>query len=168
MDWAQRRVGRRSVFRAADYVRRTGQARHADLHRPGAGSADGRHRDRHAWNQQPKQRGQHWVADIGIEGKKIKHEGKLTDAYYFCLGGAVGQHAAVARTVGYRCPAPLAPEAIERLLRQYLADRIPNENLRAWFGRHSDDELRAHLAGEVLAAVERDAPAGPVPHGVAD
>ena len=37
--------------------------------------------------------GQHWIADIGLEGKKIKHEGKLTDAYYFCLGGAVGQHA---------------------------------------------------------------------------
>jgi sulfite reductase (ferredoxin) len=112
--------------------------------------------------------GQHWVADIGIEGKKIKHEGKLTDAYYFCLGGAVGQHAAVARTVGYRCPAPLVPEAIERLLRQYLADRVPDENLRAWFSRYTDDELRAHLAGEVLAAVERDVPAGPVPHGVAD
>jgi sulfite reductase (ferredoxin) len=112
--------------------------------------------------------GQHWVADIGIEGKKIKHDGKLTDAYYFCLGGAVGQHAAVARPVGYRCPAPLVPEAIERLLRQYLADRVPNENLRAWFSRHSDDELRAHLAGEVLTAVERDPPTGPVPHGVAD
>ena len=112
--------------------------------------------------------GQHWVADIGIEGKKIKHEGKLTDAYYFCLGGAVGQHAAVARTVGYRCPAPLVPDAIERLLRQYLAGRTPNENLRAWFSRHSDEELRAHLAGEVLAAVERDIPTGPVPHGVAD
>ena len=112
--------------------------------------------------------GQHWVADIGIEGKKIKHEGKLIDAYYFCLGGAVGQHAAVARTVGYRCPATLVPEAIERLLRQYLADRVPNENLRAWFSRHSDDELRAHLAGESLAAVERDLPTGPVPHGVAD
>ncbi len=112
--------------------------------------------------------GQHWVADIGIEGKKIKHEGQLTDAYYFCLGGAVGQHAAVARPVGYRCPAPLVPEAIERLLREYLADRAPGENLRAWFSRHSNDELRACLAGEVLAAVERDLPAGPVPHGVAD
>ncbi|HEY1903151.1 MAG TPA: nitrite/sulfite reductase [Terracidiphilus sp.] len=112
--------------------------------------------------------GQHWVADIGIEGKKIKHEGKLTDAYYFCLGGAVGQHAAIARPVGYRCPAPLVPEAIERLLRQYLSDRVQDENLRAWFGRHSDDELRAHLAGEVLASVERDVPAGRVPHGVAD
>jgi len=112
--------------------------------------------------------GQHWVADIGIEGKKIKHEGKLTDAYYFCLGGAVGQHAAVARPVGYRCPAPLVPEAIERLLREYLADRALNENLRAWFSRHTDDELRAHLAGEVLAAVERDIPTGPVPHAIAD
>jgi len=112
--------------------------------------------------------GQHWVADIGIEGKKIKHEGQLTDAYYFCLGGAVGQHAAVARPVGYRCPAPLVPEAIERLLRQYLADRTTDENLRAWFGRHSNDELRAHLAGEALAPVERDLPTGRVPHGVAD
>jgi len=112
--------------------------------------------------------GQHWVADIGIEGKKIKHEGKLTDAYYFCLGGAMGQHAAVARTVGYRCPAPLVPEAIERLLREYLSDRTSGENLRAWFGRHSDDELRGHLAGEAVEAVERDVPAGPVPHGVAD
>jgi len=114
----------------------------------------------------PNSCGQHWIADIGMEGKKIKHEGKLTDAYYFCLGGAVGQHAAVARPVGFRCPAPLVPEAIERLLRRYLADREPGENLRAWFGRHSNDELRAHLAGEVLAPVERDLPTGRVPHGV--
>jgi sulfite reductase (ferredoxin) len=27
--------------------------------------------------------GQHWIADIGLEGKKIKHDGKMTDAYYF-------------------------------------------------------------------------------------
>jgi sulfite reductase (ferredoxin) len=116
----------------------------------------------------PNSCGQHWIADIGIEGKKIKHEGKLTDAYYFCLGGAVGQHAAIARPVGFRCPAPLVPEAIERLLRHYMESRLTNENLRAWFQRHTNDELRADLAGEVLAPVERDLPAGSVPHGVAD
>jgi sulfite reductase (ferredoxin) len=116
----------------------------------------------------PNSCGQHWIADIGIEGKKIKHEGKLTDAYYFCLGGAVGEHAAIARPVGYRCPAPLVPEAIERLLRQYLTTRRPEENLRAWFGHHTNDELRALLAGEVLDPVERDTPAGHVPHGVAE
>ena len=116
----------------------------------------------------PNSCGQHWIADIGIEGKKIKHEGKLTDAYYFCLGGAVGQFANVARPVGYRCPAPLVPEAIERLLRQYLGDRKHEENVRQWFARHTNDQLRAHLAGEVLAAVERDQPTGRVPHGVGD
>ena len=112
--------------------------------------------------------GQHWIADIGIEGKKIKHEGKLTDAYYFCLGGAVGQHAGVARPVGYRCAALLVPDAIERLLRGYLGSRGQGENLRAWFARHSNDELRAQLAGEVVAAAVRDAPTGRVPHTVAD
>jgi len=107
--------------------------------------------------------GQHWIADIGLEGKKIKHEGKLTDAYYFCLGGAVGQHAGISRPVGYRSPASLVPEAIERLLRHYLAGRQPEENLRAWFARHTNDELRAQLAGEALAPVERDRPAGRIP-----
>jgi sulfite reductase (ferredoxin) len=112
--------------------------------------------------------GQHWIADIGLEGKKIKHEGKLTDAYYFCLGGAVGEHAGIARTVGYRAPAAQVPEAIERLLREYLSRRGESESLRAWFARHTDDELRAQLAGEVLAGVERDLPTAPVPHGVAE
>jgi sulfite reductase (ferredoxin) len=112
--------------------------------------------------------GQHWIADIGIEGKKIKQDGKLIDAYYFCLGGAVGEHASIARPVGFRCPALLVPEAIERLLRHYIASRKPEENLRAWFARHTNDELRADLAGETLEPVERDLPTSPVPHGVAD
>jgi sulfite reductase (ferredoxin) len=112
--------------------------------------------------------GQHWIADIGLEGKKIKHEGKLTDAYYFCLGGAVGEFAGIARPVGYRCAAPLVPEAIERLLRRYLAGRDSHESLRSWFARHSNDELRAQLAGEILEPVARDLPAGRVPHAVAE
>ncbi|MGC9223451.1 MAG: nitrite/sulfite reductase [Terracidiphilus sp.] len=112
--------------------------------------------------------GQHWIADIGLEGKKIKYEGKLTDAYYFCLGGAVGEFAGVSRQVGYRCAAPLVPEAIERLLRAYLAGRGSHESLRSWFARHSNDELRAQLAGEILEPVARDLPAGRVPHAVAE
>ncbi|MDR3740964.1 MAG: nitrite/sulfite reductase [Terracidiphilus sp.] len=116
----------------------------------------------------PNSCGQHWIADIGIEGKKIKHEGQLADAYYFCLGGAVGQHAGVARPVGYRCLASDVPTAIERLLRGYLSGRSERENLRAWFARHTNDELRAQLAGEVLAPVERDQPIGHVPHSIAE
>ena len=116
----------------------------------------------------PNSCGQHWIADIGIEGKKIKHEGKLTDAYYFCLGGSVGQHAAVARPVGYRCLATHVPDSIERLLRRYLLTRQPDENLRAWFSRHSNEELHVYLSGKKLEVVERDLPTGHVPHAVAE
>jgi sulfite reductase (ferredoxin) len=115
----------------------------------------------------PNSCGQHWIADLGLEGKKVKHDGKLTDAYYFLVGGSVGKHAGMARPVGYRTPAALVPEAVERLLRAYLADREAGENLRAWFARHTDLEIRAALAGEVLAPVERDLPTGRVPAEVA-
>jgi sulfite reductase (ferredoxin) len=116
----------------------------------------------------PNACGQHWIADIGLEGKKIKKGGNLVDAYYFCLGGAVGALARISRQVGYRCAADEVPEAIERLLKTYLFTRDANENLRAYFARHSDDDLRSQLAGAIVDPVSRDLPVGPVPHGVGE
>ena len=116
----------------------------------------------------PNACGQHWIADIGLEGKKIKQGQDFVDAYYFCLGGAVGEHQRIARPIGFRCAAREVPDAIERLLHSYLANRNDGENLRAYFARFSDDELRAQLAGHVLEAVSRDPSPGPVPHGAGD
>ena len=107
----------------------------------------------------PNSCGQHWIADIGIDGKKLKIDGQLVDAYYFCLGGALGLHQATARPVGYRCPATEVPDAIERLLRHYLIARADGENLRQFFGRHTDTELREFLAGASVEAVASDFPA---------
>jgi sulfite reductase (ferredoxin) len=106
----------------------------------------------------PNSCGQHWIADIGIEGKKIKIDGAMVDAYYFCVGGALGLHQGTARPVGYRCAATDVPDALERLFGRYLAEREPNENLRRFFARHSDTQLREFLAGEAVPAVERDLP----------
>jgi sulfite reductase (ferredoxin) len=114
----------------------------------------------------PNSCGQHWIADVGIEGKKLKVDGRLVDAYYFCLGGAVGLHQTVARPIGYRCAAADVPDAIERLLRTYMDERQPGENLRHFFARHDDTALRGFLAGQVTDAVPRDLPVGPVPHGI--
>jgi sulfite reductase (ferredoxin) len=114
----------------------------------------------------PNSCGQHWIADIGIEGKKIKVGDRWQDAYYFCLGGAVGLHQSIARPMGYRCPAREVPDAIERLLQRYLAERMPGENLRRFFARHRDEELRAFLAGKFVPVVERDLSPGRVPHAV--
>ena len=114
----------------------------------------------------PNSCGQHWIADIGIEGKKIKVDGKMVDAYYFCIGGSVGEFASIARPVGYRCAATEVPEAIERLLTEFNEERTSGENLRQFFARHSNDEIRGILAGGFSLAAERDAVQGVVPLGV--
>ena len=102
--------------------------------------------------------GQHWIADIGLEGKKVKKDGAMVDAFYFCVGGAVGRYAGIARQIGFRAAAEDCPAAIERLLRAYLAARQPGEDLRAYFSRTDDETLRAQLAGTAIAPVERDPP----------
>ena len=114
----------------------------------------------------PNSCGQHWIADIGIEGKKIKVDGRMVDAYYFCIGGGVGQFASIARPVGYRCAATDVPDAIERVLTTFNARREPAENLRQFFARHSNEEIRSVLAGDYVEPVERDLALGPVPQGV--
>jgi sulfite reductase (ferredoxin) len=114
----------------------------------------------------PNSCGQHWIADIGIEGKKIKTNGQMVDAYYFCVGGSVGQFASIARPVGYRCAASDVPAAIERLLDAFQQLRAPGENLRQFFVRHSNEEIRTLLAGGFVSGVERDLAVVPAPHGV--
>jgi sulfite reductase (ferredoxin) len=114
----------------------------------------------------PNSCGQHWIADIGIEGKKLKVDGRMVDAYYFCVGGSVGQFASIARPLGFRCAASEVPDAIERLLCEFNEQREPGENLRRFFARHSNEQIRGWLAGEVVEPVERDTSAGPVPLGV--
>ncbi len=100
--------------------------------------------------------GQHWIADIGLEGKKIKKDGALVDAYYFCVGGAVGENARAARPIGYRAAAEDCPQAIERLLEGYKVHRFEGENLRGYFNRSSDEDLRNLIAGAVVAPVDRE------------
>jgi len=44
------------------------------------------------------------------------------------------------------------------LLGSYLEQREPGENLRRFFARHNNTQLRELLAGEVVAEVVRDLP----------
>jgi sulfite reductase beta subunit-like hemoprotein len=114
----------------------------------------------------PNSCGQHWIADIGIEGKKIKVDGKLVEAYYFCVGGSVGHIASIARPVGFRCRADEVPDAISRLLDAFEADRHSGETLQHFLARHSNDILRSILAGGPALVAVRDLPESQVPHSV--
>jgi sulfite reductase (ferredoxin) len=114
--------------------------------------------------------GQHWIADIGLEGKKLKKDGQIVDAFYFCVGGSIGKYAGAARALGFRAAADDCPDAIERLLRGYLFARESGEDLRSYFARTSDDDLRAQLSGQpngtAIPPVERDAPPARGHHAV--
>src|SRR6201999_3656389 len=110
--------------------------------------------------------GQAWIADIGLEGKKIKKDGKMVDAFYFCVGGAVGEYAGIARQIGYRAAAADCPEAIERVLRGCRAMRKQGASLRAHFRRSTDAELREDWAGGEFPPVARDPSPGRVPANV--
>ncbi len=100
----------------------------------------------------PNSCGQHWIADIGLDGKKTKVDGHLVDAYQFSIGGAVGRHRSFARPTGVRVPATDVPVAIERLLRAYLADRHASENFRQFCARHTNEALAGLLTGEAAPA----------------
>lgn len=114
----------------------------------------------------PNSCGQHWIADIGLEGKKAKVNGHMVDAYYFTVGGGSGQFASIARAVGYRCAASEVPDAIERLLHGYNALKAAGETLRAFFARHTTEEIRGLLSGTFVAPVERNFAVTSVPQGV--
>jgi sulfite reductase (ferredoxin) len=119
----------------------------------------------------PNSCGQHWIADIGIEGKKIKQDGQMVDAYYFCVGGSVGQFASIARPVGYRCAAGEVPDAITRLLAHFHAHRHHHEPLQKFLARHSTEQLRAILSAQPPHQTEfipRDLPTDRVPHSIED
>lgn len=93
--------------------------------------------------------GQHWIADIGLQGVKLKTDEGTVDGYEFFLGGGVAGQAEIARRVPFRAPAPQVADAVERLLRAYLAEREEAELFQDYVRRFSPQELRAILAGEV-------------------
>jgi sulfite reductase (ferredoxin) len=85
----------------------------------------------------PNACGQHWIADIGLQG--------VTDGFDIFIGGGLGADPAFAERVGVRVAAPDAADALEALFREYLATRADSETFRAWAGRVGRDSIRSAL-----------------------
>lgn len=94
----------------------------------------------------------HHFADIGLEGKKIRREGQMHDAFSFRIGGSAGHNPVQSRLVGFQCPATAAPAAIERILRAFLRHRSPNETLHDFLARTTDQHLRSLLSEETVTS----------------
>lgn len=95
----------------------------------------------------PNSCGQHWIAEIGLQGTSMKVNGEMVDGYDFFLGGGLGSDAGFGRRLGYRAPATGVADALERLFWNYLETRRPGERLQTWAARFDDDALAAFLKG---------------------
>lgn len=100
----------------------------------------------------PNSCGQHWIAEIGLQGVSVKHQGEQVDGYDVFVGGTLGAGAAIARRLGYRAPAILIADALERIFHAYLEHRAPDERFSAWANRTPDDMLVNALRGHAGAS----------------
>jgi sulfite reductase (ferredoxin) len=95
----------------------------------------------------PNACGQHWIADVGLQGVQIELDGTSVDGFDFFLGGAVGAAPRLARRIGLRLPAADAAAALERMFRAFQMERLASERFAGWVARAGDDVVKAALAG---------------------
>jgi sulfite reductase (ferredoxin) len=100
----------------------------------------------------PNSCGQHWIADVGLQGILVRQAGGVeVEGFDFFVGGGLGLRSGLAHRVGFRTVADDVPDALERLFTAYTSSRDVGETFRAWTGRVGDATVRASLA-EVPAA----------------
>jgi len=78
----------------------------------------------------PNACGQHWIADIGLQGVQVEDAGQPVDGFELFVGGGLGRGADFAHRAGVRLPATRVAGALETLLRAYLATREEGEVFR--------------------------------------
>ncbi len=98
----------------------------------------------------PNSCGQHWIADIGLQGVLLNRDGVQVEGYDFFAGGGLGAGAELAHRVGFRTAADEVPDALERLLVAYDSARNAGEPFHRWARRSGDETLRAALTGAVV------------------
>ena len=85
----------------------------------------------------PNSCGQHHIADIGFHGAAIKTGNRQIPAYHMFVGGNYRETEMTLGTLvpKVRIPAKRVPDAVERVLGLYQAEREDGEEFGAWTGR---------------------------------
>jgi len=93
---------------------------------------------------------QHYIGDIGLLGAKIALDAdREVEGYHVYVGGGFGDRRGLAREILRDVAADALPASIERLLKAYVAQRLPGETFQDFAKRHSVEELGA-LARDAL------------------
>jgi sulfite reductase (ferredoxin) len=94
----------------------------------------------------PNACGQHWIADVGLQGVRVKQGPDEVDGFDVFVGGGLGVQSGVAHRVGFRAAADEIPDALEGLFGAYQDGRGGGETFRAWSARVGDAAVKAALA----------------------
>ena len=95
----------------------------------------------------PNACGHHWIADFGFYGNARKIDGREIPYYQMLLGGGYDEQGIMRFGLAIQSvPARLAPEAVERVIAHFQANRLPGERFRDYVLRHKIETFRALTA----------------------
>ncbi|MDA1062219.1 MAG: nitrite/sulfite reductase [Chloroflexi bacterium] len=100
----------------------------------------------------PNSCGQHHIANIGFHGAAIKSGERQVPAYHVFVGGnrRPGSDLQLGTLLKVRLPAKRVPDAVERFVRLYEAERVDGEEFNDYFARVGRDPFEAAVADLTL------------------
>jgi sulfite reductase (ferredoxin) len=90
------------------------------------------------------------VADIGLKGQLVMHDGEQVEGFQVHLGGATGLQANFGRKLrAHKVTSAGLDDYITNIVRNYLADRVDeDESFATWVARAEEELLRGDKALE--------------------
>ena len=91
------------------------------------------------------------VADIGLKGQLVMHDGEQVEGFQVHLGGATGLQANFGRKLrAHKVTSAGLDDYITNVVRNYLADRVDeDESFATWVARADEELLRGDKALEI-------------------
>ena len=90
--------------------------------------------------------GQHHIATIGFQGSLRKVDGRAVPQYFIQIGGGIDAERTTFGRLAAKVPARRAPQALDRLVRLYAAEKTDGETPLAFFRRLEVARVKTLLA----------------------
>ncbi len=103
--------------------------------------------------------GQHHIAGLGFQGSVRRLGSRVVPQYFVMVGGEVDEKGAEFARLAAKVPARRVPEALERLLELFRAERTEGESATAFFRRLELGRVKEQLADLEALAPEDALPA---------
>ncbi len=89
--------------------------------------------------------GQHYSSVIGLQGGMRKIDGKPVPQYFVYIGGGFAADGPKFGRIAGKVPARRVPQALERLVEMYSAEKLPGETPLAFFSRIEPAKVTAKI-----------------------